>query len=329
MPDCCDPKPRAIRILDDIIETGCPDSGPSVAGSTFGCCAPEIERLACCGSGSDSRKVEQLTKPPWVAGVINSPAGPVPQVATRWTREDYKGSWTARWGAGRMNYMIAPGLYAAGTPDQSSPVFASANYKMSFDHLRRALDKMNAWILVLDTKGINVWCAAGKGTFGTADLVRQLARCRLAEIVSHRSIIVPQLGAPGIAAHEVKRHSGFRVIYGPVRAQDIPAFISSGNKATRDMRTVRFDTRDRLVLTPIELYNMKTPLMWLAVVLLLLQLIGLLQVTWAEVIPILGAILAGAVVAPVLLPIIPGRLSPGKDGWWVCFGRPRLSASTI
>lgn len=213
-----------------------------------------------------------------------------------------------------MDYTIPPGLYAVGSPDQTSPVFASANYKMSFDHLRRALDKMNAWVLALDTKGINVWCAAGKGTFGTAELIRQLTNCRMAEVVGHRTIIVPQLGAPGIAAHEVKRSSGFRVIYGPVRAEDIPAFIAAGSKATREMRTVHFDIMDRLVLTPIELYNLKTPLMWIAVILLLLQLTGLLQVTWAEVIPILGAVLAGAVLAPVLLPLIPGRAFAWK-GW--------------
>lgn len=334
MADCCDTKPQVIRIPSGILSSF-ENSGPNYSftepGGTSACCpgpadspgdctcsAPEVDSCSCCGSRSVSLDVAQLSKLHWVVGVLDSPIGPIPQVATHWTLADYQGSWKARWGASRMNYMIAPGLYAVGNPNQSSPVFASANYKMSFDHLRRALDKMNAWILVLDTKGINVWCAAGKGTFGTAELVHQLARCRLAEIVSHRSIIVPQLGAPGIAAHEVKGQSGFRVIYGPVRAQDIPAFISAGNKATGDMRTVRFGTMDRLVLTPIELYMMKTPLMWLAVILLLLQLTRVLQVTWAEVIPILGAVLAGAVVAPILLPVIPGRAFAFK-GWLVGF----------
>ena len=71
-----------------------------------------------------------------------------------------------------MNYKVDPGLYAIGNPNERSPVLVTANYKMSFDNLREALPGRDAWILVLDTRGINVWCAAGKGTFGTTG-----ARC--------------------------------------------------------------------------------------------------------------------------------------------------------
>ncbi len=87
-----------------------------------------------------------------------------------------------------MDYAIDPGLYALGDPDRESPVLVSANYKMSFDDLRSALPGRNLWILVLDTKGINVWCAAGKGTFGTEELVKRIEASHLKEIVSHRSI---------------------------------------------------------------------------------------------------------------------------------------------
>ena len=60
-----------------------------------------------------------------------------------------------------MHYSVEPGLYALGQPDDSSPVLVTANYKMSFDWLQQALPNRNAWIPVGDTKGINVWCAAG------------------------------------------------------------------------------------------------------------------------------------------------------------------------
>jgi len=109
-------------------------------------------------------------------------------------RKDLAGRWKARWGIGRMNYTIEPGLYAVGNPESSSPVFISANYKMSFDYLRKDLNSVDGWILVLDTKGINVWCAAGKGTFGTDELVNRIAIVRLGDIVRHRELIVPQLG---------------------------------------------------------------------------------------------------------------------------------------
>jgi len=103
-----------------------------------------------------------------------------------------------------MNYRVEPGLYAVGSPDRKSYVFISANYKLSFDHLRRALDEMNAWILVINTKGINVWCAAGKKTFGTNEIIQRITSHRLEQLVDHHRIILPQLGATGVAAHEVK-----------------------------------------------------------------------------------------------------------------------------
>ena len=97
---------------------------------------------------------------------MDSAAGSVAQVSANLRIADRLGAWKMRWGIGRMNYRVEPGLYAVGQPDSDSPVLVSANYKLSFDRLRCELDGLNVWILVIDTKGINVWCAAGKGTFG-------------------------------------------------------------------------------------------------------------------------------------------------------------------
>ena len=74
-----------------------------------------------------------------------------------------------------MHFRVEPGLYALGDPSTSSPVLVTANYKMSFDRLRSSLPGRDTWILVLDTKGINVWCAAGKGSIGTDELVTCIA----------------------------------------------------------------------------------------------------------------------------------------------------------
>jgi CO dehydrogenase/acetyl-CoA synthase gamma subunit (corrinoid Fe-S protein) len=91
----------------------------------------------------------------------------VPQVGTKLTRADRLGTWKARWDIGRMDYLVPPGLYAVGNPTPADPVLVTANYKMSYDIVRSVLEGRNVWLLVLETYGINVWCAAGKGTFGT------------------------------------------------------------------------------------------------------------------------------------------------------------------
>jgi hypothetical protein len=245
-----------------------------------------------------------------------------PQVSTRLNRTDILGSFKARWGAARMSYSIAPGLYAVGRPAAASPVLVSANYKMSFDRLRKTLSGLDLWILVIDTKGINVWCAAGRGTFGTEELVGRIAQVGLGDVVTGRTLILPQLGAPGVAAHDVLRRSGFNVVYGPVRAVDIPEFLRAGQKATPSMRAVRFNLWDRLILTPMELAGFLKPALLILGILFVMTLIRggpapvwvLLGRTAASFIPFLGAILAGAFLTPVLLPFIPGRALAWK-GW--------------
>ena len=122
---------------------------------------------------------------------------------------DVLGGWKARWGINRMGYETEPGLYAVGSPDSTSPVLVSANYGLTFNVLRKNLSGLDCWLLILDTKGINVWCAAGKGTFGTDELIDRIGAVGLSEVVTHRNLILPQLGAPGISAHEVKQLTGF------------------------------------------------------------------------------------------------------------------------
>lgn len=210
---------------------------------------------------------------------------------------------------------MEPGLYALGSPHGESPVLVTANYKMSFDRLRQALPGLNAWILVLDTQGINVWCAAGKGTFGTIELVKRIESSGLGRVVSHRNLILPQLSGPGIAAHEVKRLSGFKVIYGPIRATDLPAFIGTGLKATPEMRLKTFTTWERVVLIPVELVGaLKAVVIIIPVMLMVSGLLGpggfwenILSYGLFSIPALLAAVMAGAVLTPLLLPWLPGR----------------------
>jgi len=232
-----------------------------------------------------------------------------------------------------MRYTVPPGLYAVGSPTPDAPLLATANYKLSFDHVRRALAKLDAWVLVLDTKGVNVWCAAGKGTFGTAELASRIESSGVAQVVRHRTLVLPQLGAPGVAAHEVGRMTGFRVVYGPVRARDVPAFLSAGMKATPEMRRVSFALRERLARTPIELVHLFIPAVFTA--LLFVALTGLgrqgYRISPEQVLGVIVAVfcnyLAGIVLTPALLPWLPGRafackgavtgaLAGGLLGWF-------------
>ena len=241
--------------------------------------------------------------------------GAIPQVSTVWSSRDLWNTIKIRWSIGRMDYKIKPGIYAVGQPAEISPVFVTANFKLSFDHVRRALASMDAWLLVLDTKGINVWCAAGKGTFSTKELIRQINLVGLEKIVNHHKVIVPQLGAVGVSAHEVKKNIGFSVIYGPVRAEDIHDFMEAGMKATKEMRTVKFSTWDRLKLIPVELANGKKYLILVPAIFLILS--GLNRKGYSvalayhdglrSVFILFIAYVTGCGITPALLPWIPFR----------------------
>ena len=246
---------------------------------------------------------------------METPVGKVPQVFSSLKWEDHKGAWKVRWGIGRMTYTLDPGLYALGNPDRSSPVLVTANYKLTFDRLRQALPGKNFWVLVLDTKGINVWCAAGKGTFGTQELVERIKLSGLEKVVDHRELILPQLGAPGVAAHVVKKVSGFKVIYGPILAKDLPAFLDAGKKATPEMRRKSFPAWERTVLIPIELVHVLKPLVFLLPALFLLGGLSGGETFWQNAMThglfaaaaLVLSLILGAVLTPVLLPYLPGR----------------------
>lgn len=254
-------------------------------------------------------------KKQYIKGWIDTKAGKIPKVSTDLSRADKWGTLKVRWSINRMNYKVDPGLYGVGNPDEDSLVFVSSNYKLSFDILRRELTGFDAWIMVLDTKGINVWCAAGKGTFSTKEMVNRIRQTRLPQIVRHRKLIVPQLGATGVAAHLVTRHTGFLVFYGPVRAFDIKSFLENGMKASKEMRQVRFSFYDRLLLVPTEVVNGLKYLVFAMALFFLLSGFSrsgyssdiAIDIGSRSIINLLLAYLAGTVLGPLLLPWLPGR----------------------
>ena len=279
---------------------------------------PQQEEV-CCGAppGPPSSQFEKpgFALLDFVEVFVQTPAGMVPRIKTTLQWSDYAGTIRARLGINRNEYKIAPGLYCVGTPDSQAPVLVTANYKLTFDHLRKALTSVNAWILVLDTRGINVWCAAGKNLFSTAEVVYRVSCSEVKKVVNHSRLILPQLAATGVAAHKVKKQSGFEVIYGPVRCQDLPEFLAKGFKSEPTMRKVTFNIIERIILTPVELAHLPKPSLWVFLAAFLISGIGThvfsFSSAWARGVMLTVAyaagILAGAVATPALLPWIPGR----------------------
>jgi len=284
------------------------------------CGAGEGDSPPAAAGGSPGRELPGDRLWPFVEGWVDTPVGLVPRMRTDLDVGDILGRWQMRSGIGRDRYRIAPGLYAVGSPAADSPVLVTANYKMTVDLLRRDLAGLDAWVLVLEAYGINVWCAAGKGSFGTAELVRRVNTTGLEQVVRHRRLILPQLGAPGVSAHEVRKGCAFSVWYGPVRSADIREFLADDLQATPEMRRVTFTTVERLVLTPVELVMTLKPAAWAALALFafagfgpgFFSLSAAWHRGWAGLLALAGALFAGAVATPVLLPWLPGRTFSAK-----------------
>jgi len=251
----------------------------------------------------------------FVDDFMDTPAGAVPRVHTRLNQEDNRGTLFARLGIGRDSYRIAPGLYAVGTPGEGSPVLVTANYKLTFDVLRSHLEGLDAWILVIDTNNINVWCAAGKGAFSSLEVAERVKIVALEKIVNHRRLVLPQLAATGVSARQVKTMCGFEVVWGPVHAKHIVPFLDAGTQTTPAMRRVTFTFKERVELIPVELYHVGKPSLYLLPALFLLSGLGSgifsIGTAFSRGLPaILAYVLAvtsGAVLAPTLLPWLPGR----------------------
>lgn len=205
-------------------------------------------------------------------------------------------------------------MYCTGQPTPASPVLVTANYKLSFDALRKELSGESVWILVLDTRGINIWCASGKGTFSNDEIAYQVTRSRLADIVEHRQLILPQLAASGVAAHMLNKACGFSGRFGPIRAADLPEFLRSGT-ASETMRMVTFTFKERAVLIPVEITLLWKQLIVACLLFCVISGISPKLFSWQQAAAgtrtlfsaTVAAIISGAILTPICLPWIPFR----------------------
>jgi len=192
---------------------------------------------------------------------------------------------------------VKPGVYAVGEPGRESPLLVTGNFELTVRRLVRAIERdVDAWILVVDSAGINVWCAAGGG-FLTADkIIGALHISGLSEYLQHHALILPQLCANGVEGWRIREQTGWGVHWGPARADDIPDYLVRGRKKTDDMRWVQFPLRDRLEMTTVTLG-------FYALLILIPIAIFWHGIFW----PTLIAIAALSLFYAVTLPWLPGR----------------------
>lgn len=225
------------------------------------------------------------------------------------------------------------GLVAIGAPDRSSPVLVTGNYTLTVRRVKEALKGRNAWLLVADSKGINVWCAAGGGHLTHHDVISAIRTSGVRDQVDHHHLILPQLCATGVERSRIEEATGWTAAWGPASAEDIPAFLERGGHTARQERSVRFPLRNRLEMAAMWIGPL-VPILWLvlwpitgagtaaigagAVVLIVLTLYALfpwLPLRVLRGVPVYGILAAGGFGVGAGLLALTGLLNPSALVW--------------
>jgi len=194
---------------------------------------------------------------------------------------------------------VQTGLYAVGRPNVDSPVLVTGNFDLTVRRLVQAIDgKVNVWLLVADSAGINVWCAAGGGYFTAEKVIAAVKSSHLNEVVKHHALILPQLCANGVDGWRIRKETGWGVHWGPPRAVDIPAYLAGKRKKSDEMRWVKFPLKDRLEMVTVTVG-------FYGLLILLPVYIFWRSLFWPITFSLLGLSYFYAVVHPWL---------PGRDG---------------
>jgi len=141
---------------------------------------------------------------------------------------------------------VEPGLRQIGAPDKNAPVFITCNFHLTVRRVEKALTGIDAWLLVVPSNGINVWCAACGGELTTQSVSGAVKISRIANKVSHRRLVLPQFSAPGINIRQLKQETGFNSAFGPAYAKDIRKFLKMNGEKTSDMCLAKYPLSFRL-----------------------------------------------------------------------------------
>lgn len=162
------------------------------------------------------------------------------------------------------------GLFSFNDADSDSPVLVTTDYYLTVHRVMESIEKqhLKCHLLVVDGRGINVWCGSRGGHVDTDSVLAGIAETNLQDAVSHRDLILPQLAASGVSK-SVLRDNGWRAKFGPVEIDDVGAFIERGNEKSADESIVTFNLGKRLecnlahMVFETVMFAMMTAVFWL------------------------------------------------------------------
>jgi CO dehydrogenase/acetyl-CoA synthase gamma subunit (corrinoid Fe-S protein) len=142
---------------------------------------------------------------------------------------------------------IEPGLYKSGNPSPESPIIVTANYEYTYIKVMRDLQGIDAWVLCLDSNGINVWCASRGENFGNEQLIEAVQNSGVVDNVKTKTMILPQLSAGGISIPKLPKSFPFHIKFGPLWSKDLKNYLQNiPSEKPESMRVIKFSLSKRL-----------------------------------------------------------------------------------
>jgi len=123
---------------------------------------------------------------------------------------------------------IEPGIYRSGNPTKNSPIIVTSNYDFTYIKVMRNLRHIDAWVLCVDSNGINVWCAARGNDFGNEQILEAVEATGIQIYTEENTLILPQLSAGGVSIPQLPKKSEnfpFKIKFGPVWSKYLPQYL--------------------------------------------------------------------------------------------------------
>jgi NAD-dependent dihydropyrimidine dehydrogenase PreA subunit len=162
------------------------------------------------------------------------------------------GAYLFRW----VGFSTEPTLIKVGNPNTESPVLLTCNFILTVKRVLKAIKNLDCYLLIAPSNGINVWCGACGDDFHTDSVLSIIKTSGIDRLVSHRTLILPQLSAPGIDPIIIKKKSGWIAKFGPIYIKDLPEYFKNNNIKTDQQRTIRFSVKKRTEIANVYFFSL-------------------------------------------------------------------------
>ncbi len=125
----------------------------------------------------------------------------------------------------RKPVSVEPGLKPIGNPNETSPVFVTSNFALTYYLVSGDIEagKIDSYLLVADSEGISVESAVAGRKLTAKEVAEAVKESGLEKMVKHRTLIIPGMAAR--LSGEIEDKTGWKVMVGPRDSSGIPKFI--------------------------------------------------------------------------------------------------------